>query len=288
MNNTLFVIKDEEYPNGMFPKIPEHRKSGSWFLLAEGIRDNIIVSDNTTVKQIRQGKYKRLIEISKNTLTFENQFNSSCKESTYTFTVHIRAKVSVHDPTQFYNNIRNIDVQAFMKNQFYLDVGKITRKYSILEYSGLDEELTNKLTSNQVIDDNSGLSYQISNVFTEPNEDARKILKNIDDIKIKDEISNIAREINNRKTYAEAIWEEAARGLIPDTEAIIKIEEYEKKSVEEKIAMLLNLREKDILTDEDVAMNTKNILRLRPSTPQQTASNSVINSILDESYSKED
>jgi len=182
VENQMFVLKDEEYRNGNFPRIPEHNKRTSWVLLVDGTADDIIVDDRTTVKQIRQGRYRRLVEISRSPYSYEHEFTSSCKETSYTFNVRVKAKVLVDDPIDFYSNLRSIDIRAFFNNQFSLDVAKITRKYSIMEYSGIDDELTAALTSSHVIDATAGLSYQISSVITEPNAEAKALLKKKDDI----------------------------------------------------------------------------------------------------------
>lgn len=232
MGKPMFILNGEsdqvgvEYKCGMFPQIPDYHKHDSWFLLTEGVLDDIVVDDRTTVKQIRHGQYRRLVEVSRNTLVFAHTFNSNCQETSYTFKVTVKANVYVNDPVKFYTNVRNISVRDFLNNQFSLDVKAVTRKYSILNYNGIDDELTRVLTSSTVIDNSSGLSYQITNVMTEPNDEAMKILKSRDDMAIKHEMTKIAGEIagiNKAKTYNEAIWEEAAKGNITDVEAIQRI-----------------------------------------------------------------
>lgn len=263
MNDQMFILKDEIYQNGLFPKIPEHHKKGSWFLLTEGINDDIIVTDNTTVKQIRQGKYKRLIEISKSAMVIEHEFDSSCQESSYTFSVKVKAKISVSDPVEFFGN-KNIDIKAFFNNQFSLDVGRITKKYSILDYSGLDDELISVLTSNQITDvTNTGLSYQIATVITQPNEEARKILKKIDDINIRRKTSKIVSAIageNKYKTYSDAVWEEAAKGNISNEEAIEKIEGHNKKSNDDGFDTIIKLRNEGLITEAETIKQSQSLL----------------------------
>lgn len=150
------------------------------------------------------------------------------------------------------------------------DVKAVTRKYSILNYNGIDEELTRVLTASIVTDDTSGLSYQITTVMTEPNDEAMKILKNRDDMAIKHEMTKAAGkivELNKEKTYADAIWEEAAKGSISDVEAIQRIEEYEHKSKNEKLEMLLKLRDEGIISDMDISVQSQGFL---PSPQMQT------------------
>ena len=140
----------------------------------------------------------------------------------------------------------------------------ITRKYSILNYNGIDEELTRVLTASVVSDDTSGLTYQVITVMTEPNEEAMKILKNRDDMTIKHEMTMAAGEIamhHKTKTYADAIWEQAAQGIITDVEAIRSIEEYEKQNDNEKFNMLLKLRDEGFITDADISDQAQSFLQ---------------------------
>lgn len=269
MARPMFILNGEdeqigvEYKNGLFPQIPNYHKQDSWFLLTEGGTDDIIVDDRTTVKEIRRGQFKRLVEVSRNRIAFSHTFNSNCKETSYTFKVTVKATVFVNDPKKFCENVRNISVRDFLNNQFSLDVKAITRNYSILNYNGIDEDLTRVLTSSVVSDDTSGLSYQITTVMTEPNDDAMKILKNRDDMAIKHAMTEVAGKIatiNKRKTYADAIWEEAAKGSISDVEAVRLIEEYDRQTDNEKLSMLLKLRDEGIITDTDISAQASNFL----------------------------
>ena len=263
MSNPQFILKDDEYKCGAFPQIPTHNKNSSITLLTDGIGNDIIVDERTTVKKIRQGKYRRVIEISNISHSYEHEFNSSCKETSYTFTVKVKAKVYVHNPIAFYRNYKNIDIKEFFNNQFSFDVNSITRKYSILDYSGIDEDLKRELTINAVVDETTGLTYQISTVMTEPNDDAKSLLKKKDDMRIRAEMNLIASGIAQKskgKSYEEAIWEEAVQGSFSETEAIRRIEEYNRKGYQEKLAALLQLRDEGFITDADIAAQAQTLL----------------------------
>lgn len=296
MANPMFILNGEddqigiEYKNGLFPQIPNYHKSDSWFLLTDGITDDIIVDDKTTVKEIRRGQFKRLVEISRNTLVFTHTFNSNCRETSYTFKVIVKANVYVNDPIKFCANVRNISVRDFLNNKFSLDVKAITKKYSILNYNGIDEDLTRVLTASVVSDDTSGLSYQVTTVMTEPNDEAMKILKNRDDMIIKHEMTMAAGEIalqSKVKTFSDVIWEEAAKGNISDVEAIQHIQEYERQSDDEKINTLVRLRDDGFITDTDISTQAKAFLPLHNSSNDKQLEK-LDTSCLDELFDGED
>ena len=270
MVRPMFILNGEEdqigvdYNCGPFPKIPNYHKRDSWFLLTEGVLDDIVVDERTTVKAIRNGKYRRLVEISRNTLVATHTFNSTCKETSYNFKVTIKANVHVNDPIKFCANVRNISVRDFLNNQFSLDVRGVTRKYSILDYNGIDEDLTRVLTASIVIDDTSGLSYQIATVMTEPIGEAIEILKRRDNIMLKKAISEVAKPIaksNKEKTYADAIREAAAMGDITDVEATELIDKYNRESADEQLIMWEKLRGRGAISDAEFsALSKKSIL----------------------------
>ena len=121
------IINDVEYEYKFFPQVPNYKKQGVAYILAEGIDDDIVVDERTSTKQIRRGKYRRLIEISTSPYLKEIRFESASKEGSYTFDIYVKAVIQVKDPIVFYHN-RNLDVDAYFTNMFTLDVRKITRK----------------------------------------------------------------------------------------------------------------------------------------------------------------
>ena len=265
-DNTL-IIKDEPYLNGLFPKIPNFKKQYSAYILTDGINDSIIINERTTTKEIRQGKYKRLVEVSTIPYLKEIRFKSSSKETSYSFEIYVKAIIQVKDPIMFYNN-KNIDVEAYFDNLFSLDVRKITRKYSILDYDGMADELTRKLASYNTFDESTGFEYRVSIVEAEPSAEAREIVREHNNQSLGATLKKDAKIIGEslKSTYEEAVWAEVARGEISETTAIRKIEEYENLNFDNKIRRIKELRESGFITDVD-ARSTVNQLVL----PGQTS-----------------
>lgn len=243
------IIKDEAYENGFFPKIPNYKKHGAAFILAGGSGDDIIVDDSTTAKEIRKGRYTRLIEISTLSYMKEIRFNAPSKENAYSFDVYVKAVIQVVDPIAFYEN-RNIDVDGYFNNLFSLDVKKITRKYSILNYENMDEELTNKLSAYNTVDRFIGFSYQVSVVSAEVGEKAREYVAKQSKQQLDALSKQKARELvsSYSDSYEEAIRTEVAEGKITESEAILKIQEYNRNRAQETTDYILKLRENDLIT----------------------------------------
>ena len=244
------ILKEEDYKNGLFPQIPNYRKQGSAFILTDGINDNLLVDGYTTTKDIRQGKYSKLVEISTASYMEEIRFESASKESSYTFQVYVKAVIQVKDPIIFYNN-KNLDVKSYFTNMFSLDVRKITRKYSILDYDGMDEVLTEKLSSYNNVDTSTGFEYRISVVDAEPSSTANEYVRKNDKNRLDTELRNNARELSNSVTldYEEAVRTEVVRGNLSEEEAILKIQEFKRADYENQRKQILDLRGDGLITD---------------------------------------
>lgn len=248
------IIKEEEYENGFFPKIPNFRKRGSAFILTNGYNDNILVNEHTTPKQIRKGRYTGLVEISVVPYIKEIRFHSPSKEPAYSFDVYVKAVIQVINPLHFYDN-KNLDVDAYFNNLFALDVKKITAGYSILNYQGMDEELTKRLSLYNNVDEVTGFSYSISIVDAEPGEQAREYVKRSSKLQLDAELKQKARELSFAFTniYEEAIMTEVAEGKLSEAEAILKIREYKDANLQTQYQRMIEFREKGLITDKDAS-----------------------------------
>lgn len=255
------IVKEEVYQNGLFPKVPKVGKHGSAYILTGGCNDDIVVNEYTTPKEIRQGKYTNLVEISTHPYMKEIRFCSPSKDTHYSFDVYVKAVIQVVDPIIFYDN-RNLDVDGYFNNLFSLDVKKITREYSILNYNGMDEDLMQKLSSYNTIDESTGFSYQISVVDATPGEKAQEYVRQYGKQSLDAELKNHARELSKTfsKSYEAAVMTEVAEGKISEIDAISKIANFNDSNFEGKVARVTKLREDGLLTDQEARIILKPFL----------------------------
>lgn len=246
------ILNDEKYVCGLFSKVPNYKKQDVAYILTEGVNDDIKVDEHTTTKEIRRGKYCRLVEISTNPYLKEIRFKSASKERSYTFDIYVKAVIRVKDPIVFYNN-KNLDVDAYFTNMFTLDVRKITRKYSILQYDGMDEELTNKLSSYNTVDVSTGFEYRISVVDAEPGPEAIEYVKRNDNQNLNAELKHKARELSKgvATDYENALLTEVIEGKISEREAILEINRFKNADYEERLNKVVNLRERRLISEEN-------------------------------------
>lgn len=266
------LIKSEQpYKNGVFVEIPNYKKQGSAFVLVAGIHNDIVIDENTSAKQIRKGRYTKLIEISTASYLYEVRINSISKENAYSFEVYIKAVIQVKDPIKFYEN-RNLDVDAYFENLFSMDVRKITRKYSILEYEGMDEELVQKLSSISTEDEDTGFQYRISAIDAIPGMAAQEYVNRVSEQQLEAEIKKKARDLSHIYTsdYEEAIMAEVVEGKITEAEAILKVKEYKEKNILEEMNRLEDARRRGFFTDKQVKDYMKQSMGIPMHTEQTT------------------
>lgn len=262
------IIKEEAYQSGFFAKIPNTEKRGSAFILTKGCNDDIIVNEFTTAKQIRKGRYTQLVEISTLPYIKDIQIDAPSKETYYSFRVFVKAVIQVNDPVTFYEN-KNIDVDVYFDHVFSMDVKKITRKYSILDYEGMDDELTQKLSSFNTVDESTGFRYQISAVDAIPGEKAEEYVRKHGTQKLDAMLKKNARDLATIFTsdYSEAIKTEVAEGKLTEIEAIQKIQEYNDiefrnqiSHMKERTNLVKELREEGLVTDKDARIHVAPVL----------------------------
>lgn len=289
------ILKDEEYKNGLFPQIPNYRKQGSAYILIDGINDNILVDEHTTTKEIRQGKYKRLVEISTSPYMEEIRFKSASKETSFTFDIYVKAVIQVKDPIVFYNN-KNLDVTSYFTNMFSLDVRKITRKYSILDYDHMDEELTEQLSSYNNVDISSGFEYRISVVDAEPGEESIEYVKQSNKQNLNIELKSKARKLIGSVAvdYEEAVRTEIVEGKLTEEEGLLKIQQFKLADYEGKRKQISELRSDGLISDTNARDMIKKILFIEepaklPERNQREIENSDLQNdiVLDELYDEE-
>lgn len=246
------VMKEEEYNSGLFATVPNYHKKGSAYILTDGVKDNIIVDEYTTTKDIRKGRYKKLVEISTRSYIKELNFSSPSKEATYKFNVYIKAVIQVDDPLLFFEN-RNIDVDSYFRNLFLQDVKKITRSYSILDFNGMEDELKARLSACNTVDESTGFVYQISVVDAMPDKESEEILRQYSQQQINANLVQNAQNLSAayKSEYEEAIWTEVAQNKRSQADAIREIEKYNNEKFEQYMNRVEVSREKGFITDKE-------------------------------------
>lgn len=260
------ILHDDTYEGGLFARVPNYRKDGSAFILTDGIEDDLLVTEYTTSKDIRHGRYTRQVEISTRPYMTEIRFTANAQEQAYSFDVYVKAVIQVVNPTTFYRN-RNIDVDAYFYKLFSIDVKQITRRYSILDYEGLDDELTKKLSAYNNIDADTGFSYQVSVVDAEPSKEALEFVERASKQQLESALQQQAIKLSTTltNTYAEAVLSEVVEGKLTLQEALLRIEQHDDALFDKRVDKANTLTEKGYINERQagvfVLSNTKSITK---------------------------
>lgn len=232
-----FIAEEKKYHAGLCEPVPDYRKTDTAILLVDGIHDDIIVNEYTSSRQIRKGKYKKIVEISTRPYTTEINLKSSSKEMTYFYDVYIKVVIQVKNPKTCYEN-RNLDIESYVQKLVSISVKKITRKYSIMDSSLLEEDLNSQLAGETNEEGELGIIYRISTISAQFDHEAEKYVQTIEKQKLDAEAKRIARALKDQYTenYREAIMTQVAEGKLTEVEAIKKIAEYK----DEEIRKLIN------------------------------------------------
>jgi hypothetical protein len=190
------------------------------------------------------------VEVSTLAYLKEITINSPSKDMAYSFDIYIKAVIQVKNPIVCYIN-KNLDIDTYFNKLLSLDVNKITRRYSILDFNDLDDVLFLKLSQYSNVDYSVGFSYQISAVSAKPGVDAQDYVYKQSTQRLNMELKNDARKLIEFLTndYVQAVQTEVVEGKLTEEEGIIKIMEFKKLSYNDQLKRLEDLREKGFLTD---------------------------------------
>ena len=96
------INRDESYSKSIFPLIPTV-PIGTAILLAEGRFPPVSVTSTLSVRQIRNGKTSRLLEISTAVHSLEVDISVPSRDDPYQFEIRVFVEAWVVDPVLFSN-----------------------------------------------------------------------------------------------------------------------------------------------------------------------------------------
>ena len=244
------LINEQEY-NGVL--VPKQAKSDCALILSDGKKDDIIITANTSTWDVVAGKYKKLVQVSLMQQITEIRFVAPSKELGYSFEVYVMLIFRVVNPMIFYKN-KDIHIDSYLKNLIFLEVKNTIGDFSILDYNKINSAVGEFVSDNDTIDNVMGISYRISAIDIKLGEGAMQYVQQYSKQKLEAELHKNANEIAKTysRDYADAIMSEVVRGNRTLVEALTAIETHEKERIYIQINMLTELRDKGILTNEQM------------------------------------
>ncbi|OJV62990.1 MAG: hypothetical protein BGO41_09810 [Clostridiales bacterium 38-18] len=252
-HNNIFINKILPFKNGLFVSKPNIEKGNLIFLLVDGKNEDLLVNERTSIKQIRDGKYTKLIEIINYPITKEIKITAPAKENSYNFLITLNLTLEHTSPFLVLQN-KTLIIEDFLHNQLSLEVRRITKMYSVLDFGMLGDQLTEKLMYPTQLEPDVGVKYRVSSVTANLSEEALKFLRKQDDIELGAEIRKKESSIGSSliTNFRTAIGAQIARGEISEEEAVYKIEEYESNHFHKDLDKYMKLVKGNIYTEAEV------------------------------------
>ena len=248
------ILREDSYSNGLFPSIP-YIKKGVATVLTNGKTPPVIVDTQLSTRQIRKGRFNRIVEISTILHSINLNFSVLSKNDPYRFDVTVKINVRIIDPIAFLSS-QITDVPEALMMHFSPIIRRISKQGDILDYGSLEALIVQKLSEPDVFDDQSGITYTVIDAEVQPDATAMEYVRQITDHELNTRIERHKADI-----MAEAISlkEKMKSGIVGQ----------QIDNMREMINFLDELRDKGILSDAEVAENVKRWLKYNNSSFSQ-------------------
>lgn len=291
MEQLNFLLSDEPFKMGRFSTTPAYSSESEFVVLAKGITSDIAINTHTTSKDVRKGKYSRVIRISKCALSHQLTLKSPCRESTYQFLITITSDVRVTDPIKYYNSRLTTGSRNFIEGALLNQIQEITMNYSMFEYGDMRSELTRTFLTKVYEDKTEGLTFEIVSLKAQPDTDMANSIRERDNMYRSMEIKRMAAQIANEikyKSYEDVIMEEIAQNKISHEDGIHKINAFRNSDFSSKLALYQQLHKEGALSDNDYQNAIYGMMNIPAPQKESNELPAAQNNLLDEVYGDDD
>lgn len=266
------IVSEMAYNGGMFPKIPG-RVSGQDTLLvnSQGIARK--VDDKLTTKDIRLGKYNKIVRISTVPNSLDILLKAVSKNKPYEFAITIGVEYHVKDSVVFYMNSELHDVSNSIGTALSRIINPIAKQYELTD-DCIDDALLSKLSEHEYSLAALGIIYFVRSADAEPSENATIFIKQMSDatlnVRVEQHKAVEAGKLTARNMES-AIMTKVASGEMDmktaletlsnsnRTDGLNKIED-----IERLIGFVQNLLKNNLITDFEASQHINVLLKNLP------------------------
>lgn len=275
------ITKRINFKRSLFSKPPEDIPD-TYILLYSSITDKAIeVNQNTTTsKIIYKGKFDEKILITKKALMQKINISSPSDSDTYNFDVELTFNIFVYNPVVYFYNISN-ESDKLLKDLVMPIVRKTTKKYNVIEYNNMEDELHAILNNQNDFLDNLGIKCYIYSVQAKPDKEAIVYATRITKALLENETKIVELDTNAKieSTKLEnaqklestdinsAIISEVVNGKITLEEAINRIDKYHQnkgetsiKNLDQFINMMNKMKNAKLINDIQIQEQTNRFI----------------------------
>lgn len=266
------IASEMVYNGGLFPKIPD-RVNGQETLLvnSQGIARK--VDDRLTTRDIRIGKYNKIVRISTVPNSLDISLKAVSKNKPYEFIITIGVEYHVKDAVIFYMNRELYDVSDSISTALTRIINPIAKRYELTD-DCIDNALLDKLSGCEYSLEALGIIYSVRSADVEPSENATTFIKQMSDatlnVRVEQHKAVEAEKLTTRNMDS-AIMTKVASGEIDmktaletlsnsnRTEGLNKIED-----IERLIEFVQNLLNNNLITDFEAGQHINALLQNLP------------------------
>ncbi len=266
------IASEMAYNGGLFPKIPD-RVNGQDTLLvnSQGIARK--VDDWLTTKDIRIGKYNKIVRISTVPNSLDISLKAVSKNKPYEFKISIGVEYRVIDSVVFYMNRKLYDVSDIISTTLMRIINPIAKQYELTD-DCIDNALFKKLSGYEYSLEALGIIYSVHSTDAEPSENAAMFIKQMSDATLNVRVEHhkaIEAEKLTARNMESAIMAKVASGELDmktaletlsnsnRTEGLNKIDD-----VERLIKFIRNLLEHNLISDFEAERHVNTLLQNLP------------------------
>lgn len=266
------IASEMVYNGGLFPKIPD-RVNGQDTLLvnSQGIARK--VDDQLTTKDIRIGKYNKIVRISTVPNSLDISLKAVSKNKPYEFIITIGVEYHIKDSVVFYMNRELYDVSNSISTALTRIINPIAKQYELTD-DCIDNALLDKLSGCEYSLEALGIIYSVHSADAEPSENATTFIKQMSDATLNVRVEQhkaVEAEKLTTQNMESAIMTKVASGEMDmktaletlsnsnRTEGINKIED-----IERLIEFVQNLLKNNLITDFEASQHINTLLQSLP------------------------
>ncbi|ATW26932.1 hypothetical protein [Candidatus Formimonas warabiya] len=279
------IISKTPYKNSFFPKVPSVMQGRAILLYSSEKGIVICINDRVTPREIYVGKFDEKIEIDITKTTISFTVTVPSLNEPFLFDVTITAIIQIIDPLAFY--LKGIfDIAECVKPHLLPTIRRVARKYSVVDYSDMDDALASQFSSKKYNYEDTGIEYVIHDVTCTPNANAREHIHSISANRLKQEtekqkiLTNTIIEkykASNASTLTGTdmitnIFKDVVAGQLSSAQALKMAMDFTQSEGMQKVRntdtiidLINKLKESDLITDNEAAEYIRDNIKGLPS-----------------------
>lgn len=261
------------YDGGLFPKIPDRVKGQDTLLInSQGIARK--VDDYLTTKDIRNGKYNKVVRVSTVPNSADVSLKAVSKNKPYEFIVTIGVEYRVKDSVVFYMNRELYNISDSISIALTRIINPIAKQYELTD-DCIDDAIFNRLSGCEYSLEALGITYSVLSADAEPSENAATFIKQMSDATLNVRVEQhkaVEAEKLTSINMESAIMTKVASGEMDMQTALETLSNSNRveglntiENIERLIAFIQGLLEKDLITEFEAGQHINDLLQNLPS-----------------------